>query len=221
VEELHVRPRTPAVDHDAALVPPVILADPSPGELAQSFAAARPNTGRCDLCGAGRSWNASGCTGSSSGSPRAHLQPDRANLAPSGALYGSDADDPPFFSEEWWAVFRDVLKRAEQLGIRIWFYDQIGFSGASLQAKLVTQHPEFRAQTLQVHELNAEQPARWSGRCRPRRGSGRTDDDPAAKVAGARRAAVDLDAGQETATGKVFFRRSFELPAAREWQRRR
>src|SRR5947209_5949796 len=71
------------------------------------------------------------------------------NLAPSGPLYGSDPDDPPFFSEEWWTLFRGVCEDARVLGIHLWFYDQFGFSGANMQARLVTQHPSFAGQALE------------------------------------------------------------------------
>jgi hypothetical protein len=42
------------------------------------------------------------------------------NLAPAGPLYGCDADDPPYFSQEWWTIFRGVCKDARALGVRIW-----------------------------------------------------------------------------------------------------
>jgi hypothetical protein len=71
------------------------------------------------------------------------------NLAPSGPLYGSDADEPPFATEGWWEVFRDVCERATELGVSIWFYDQIGFSGANLQAQLVREQPDFTGWSLE------------------------------------------------------------------------
>jgi hypothetical protein len=70
------------------------------------------------------------------------------NLAPTGPLFGSDADDPPFFSEAWWEIFRGVCADARDLGVRLWFYDQIGFSGANLQAGLVRDNPAFAGQWL-------------------------------------------------------------------------
>lgn len=70
------------------------------------------------------------------------------NLAPSGPLYGSDPDDPPFLSEEWWAVWAQVLSKARELGLHVWFYDQFGFSGAGLQSRLASQYPECRGQVL-------------------------------------------------------------------------
>lgn len=70
------------------------------------------------------------------------------NLAPTGPLYGAEADDPEFFSEAWWALFREVCVYARQIGLRIFFYDQIGFSGANLQAGLVRDQPEWAGQWL-------------------------------------------------------------------------
>ncbi len=71
------------------------------------------------------------------------------NLAPTGPLYGADADDPPFFSEEWWSLFEGVCEDARELGVYLWFYDQIGFSGANLQGELVKAHAEYAGQALE------------------------------------------------------------------------
>ncbi|GAB2607433.1 hypothetical protein GCM10027168_45230 [Streptomyces capparidis] len=71
------------------------------------------------------------------------------NLAPSGPLFGSDADDPPYLSEEWWALLEGVCDDARALGIGLWFYDQLGFSGAGLQARLVDERPSFAGRRLE------------------------------------------------------------------------
>ncbi|GLI01395.1 hypothetical protein [Phytohabitans aurantiacus] len=70
------------------------------------------------------------------------------NLAPTGPMFGSDADDPPFFSDEWWELLDGVCDDAAGLGARLWFYDQLGFSGADIQARLVEGHPEYAGQWL-------------------------------------------------------------------------
>ncbi|GAA2073958.1 glycosylhydrolase-like jelly roll fold domain-containing protein [Actinomadura alba] len=70
------------------------------------------------------------------------------NLAPSGPMFGSDADDPVFFSERWWELFEGVCADAQELGARLWFYDQLGFSGADLQARLVQEQPAHAGQWL-------------------------------------------------------------------------
>ena len=70
------------------------------------------------------------------------------NLAPSGPLYGSAPDDPLFLTDEWWDLFAYTLQVAKQVGVRIWFYDQLGFSGAGLQARVVRDNPEYRGIAL-------------------------------------------------------------------------
>jgi hypothetical protein len=72
------------------------------------------------------------------------------NLAAAGPMYGCDADDPPFFSEAWWQLFLGACADAQRLGLRLWFYDQIGFSGANLQGRLVSDHPDWAAQALEA-----------------------------------------------------------------------
>ncbi len=72
------------------------------------------------------------------------------NLAPTGPLYGSDPDRPAFLSEGWWRLFEGVCEDAEAIGMRVWFYDQIGFSGANLQADLVRQNGTFSGEALET-----------------------------------------------------------------------
>ncbi|MCO6003827.1 hypothetical protein NE236_02435 [Actinoallomurus purpureus] len=70
------------------------------------------------------------------------------NLAPSGPMFGSDADEPAFFSEAWWELLDGVCADAEELGAFLWFYDQLGFSGADIQARLVQETPSYAGQWL-------------------------------------------------------------------------
>ena len=81
------------------------------------------------------------------------------NLAPSGPLYGSAADEPPFLSDEWWDLFGFALQEAKKSDIRLWFYDQLGFSGAGLQARVVRDHPECRGVNLERIVKDVEGPA--------------------------------------------------------------
>ena len=70
------------------------------------------------------------------------------NVAPTSPLYGKDADDPPFASEAWWTLFEGVCRDAASLGVRVWFYDQIGFSGANFQGQVVRERPEWAGRWL-------------------------------------------------------------------------
>ncbi len=65
------------------------------------------------------------------------------NLAPAGPTYGCGADDPPFYDERWWSLFGRAVDEAERLGMFLWYYDQIGFSGANFPARLVAEVPDF------------------------------------------------------------------------------
>lgn len=78
------------------------------------------------------------------------------NLAPTGPLYGSDADDPPFLSEEWWQIFEGVCADAGEVGVRLWFYDQLGFSGANLQGMVVHDDPSAAGQWLESLVVEGE-----------------------------------------------------------------
>ncbi|GGE52837.1 hypothetical protein GCM10011391_34620 [Pullulanibacillus camelliae] len=70
------------------------------------------------------------------------------NIAPTGPQYGSVSDQPAYFSEAWWEMFEVALREAERLGMRLWFYDQIGFSGANFPARIVSEHPEYSGYVL-------------------------------------------------------------------------
>ena len=78
------------------------------------------------------------------------------NLAPTGPLYGSDPDQPRFMSDEWWDIFLGVCEDAQTLGMRIWFYDQIGFSGANLQGEIVRETPAYAGQSLTSLTIEGE-----------------------------------------------------------------
>ncbi|MEU2132760.1 hypothetical protein [Streptomyces sp. NPDC018352] len=92
------------------------------------------------------------------------------NLAPSGPLFGSDADDPPFLSDAWWALLDGVCEDARELGVGLWFYDQLGFSGADLQARLVDERPAYAGRRLGRVRAVVESSAERTGelRCPPR-----------------------------------------------------
>ena len=73
------------------------------------------------------------------------------NLAPSGPLFGARADEPRWFSEHWWQRFETACETAASLGMRLWLYDQIGFSGANVQGSVTHRHPWAAGRTLRNH----------------------------------------------------------------------
>ncbi|WP_369193978.1 glycosyl hydrolase [Streptomyces djakartensis] len=75
------------------------------------------------------------------------------NLAPAGPAFGARTDDPVWFGEEWWERFCDACEIAAGLGTRLWFYDQIGFSGANVQGGVTHRHPEAAGLALRHHAV--------------------------------------------------------------------
>ncbi len=80
------------------------------------------------------------------------------NLAPSGPTYGCAGDAPPFYSERWWELFTRALDEAERLGMFLWYYDQIGFSGANFPARLVAEQPDFAGYELRRFPAGQDPP---------------------------------------------------------------
>ncbi|MEV0479939.1 glycosyl hydrolase [Streptomyces sp. NPDC050508] len=70
------------------------------------------------------------------------------NLAPAGPSFGARTDEPPWFGEEWWDRFTDACRIARDIGTRLWFYDQIGFSGANVQGAITRRHPDATGRAL-------------------------------------------------------------------------
>ncbi len=70
------------------------------------------------------------------------------NIAPTGPQYGSVGDQPVYFSEQWWSMFEVALREAERLGMNLFFYDQIGFSGSNFPARMVAENPQYTGYML-------------------------------------------------------------------------
>ncbi|MEU1852190.1 glycosyl hydrolase [Streptomyces sp. NPDC019990] len=75
------------------------------------------------------------------------------NLAPAGPTFGARADDPAWFSEEWWSRFTDACDVAAELGTRLWFYDQVGFSGANVQGGVTRRRPWAQGSALRCRDV--------------------------------------------------------------------
>lgn len=70
------------------------------------------------------------------------------NLAPAGPLFGAVTDEPRWFSDTWWERFTQACEIAAERDMRLWFYDQIGFSGADVQGGIAGSHPEVAGASL-------------------------------------------------------------------------
>lgn len=80
------------------------------------------------------------------------------NLAATGPYGASDADQPAFLSDAWWEIFTAVCEDAQVLGVRLWFYDQIGFASSNIKERLVHREPRFGGWRLQCAVREGEGP---------------------------------------------------------------
>ncbi|MDI6827936.1 MAG: glycosyl hydrolase [Armatimonadota bacterium] len=62
-------------------------------------------------------------------------------------LYPS-SDKPAYFSPKWWELMDFTLQKADELGMRIWFYDGLGFAESDIQSRLMEAKSEFRGEYL-------------------------------------------------------------------------
>ena len=68
----------------------------------------------------------------------------------------------PFSSQRNGGRFlEEYVKTREHWGCIFWFYDQFGFSGANMQARLVTQHPTFAGQSMERIVFNMAGSGVW------------------------------------------------------------
>src|SRR5262249_12236872 len=58
-----------------------------------------------------------------------------------------------------WELWAGLAEHARERGARLWFYDQIGFSGANLQGRLVAARPDFAGATLDRVVADVDGPA--------------------------------------------------------------
>ncbi|MDH7482203.1 MAG: glycosyl hydrolase [Armatimonadota bacterium] len=58
------------------------------------------------------------------------------------------SDDPPYFSPRWWELMDFTLRKADELGMKIWFYDGLGFAESDIQNRLMGTNAEFKAEYL-------------------------------------------------------------------------
>lgn len=115
------------------------------------------------------------------------------NLAPAGPLAGAQADDPAWFSPTWWDRFADACEIATELGMRMWFYDQIGFSGANIQGSITGVHPQAKGRALGTRWLEPGQGVAL----------GRGEELLAVYDEAGARVAVDPSGAPLTASGRV------------------
>lgn len=76
------------------------------------------------------------------------------NLAPTGPMHGALSDAPHMLTDDWWGIWDAICVHAQKVGMRFWFYDQIGFSGANLQGRLAIENPAYVG--MELHRVSED-----------------------------------------------------------------
>lgn len=71
------------------------------------------------------------------------------NLLPEVPDLGKSRDETALFSPEFWEIFEGVCRDAEELGISLWLYDQIGHGGANLLGEVTRRNPDAVGRALE------------------------------------------------------------------------
>jgi len=58
--------------------------------------------------------------------------------------------EPPYLSDEYFALIRVAVQEADRLGMLVWLYDEGGWPSGTAQGRVVEGHPELRGWTLAV-----------------------------------------------------------------------
>jgi hypothetical protein len=80
------------------------------------------------------------------------------SLAPGGPAFGASASEPAPLTDDWWSLWTGLVEHARTRGVRLWFYDQIGFAGANLQGRLVSANPAFVGAQLERECFDVDGP---------------------------------------------------------------
>ena len=63
--------------------------------------------------------------------------------------------NPPYLSDEYFALVRYAVECARANGLYAWLYDEGGWPSGTAQGKVVEGHPELRGKRLHVHRVQA------------------------------------------------------------------
>ena len=66
---------------------------------------------------------------------------------------------PPYFTEDWWELYQEVVEHAASLGMKIWLTDGVAWGSPFINNSVLEEDPGFRGRILQRQEKTARGPA--------------------------------------------------------------
>ena len=66
---------------------------------------------------------------------------------------------PPYFTEDWWELYQEVVEHAASLGMKIWLTDGVAWGSPFINNSVLEEDPGFRGRILQRQEKTEQGPA--------------------------------------------------------------
>mgnify|MGYP001824536365 FL=1 len=65
---------------------------------------------------------------------------------------------PPYFTEDWWTLYQDMVDHAESLGMTVWLTDGVAWGSPFINNTVLEGNPEFRGQLLEARPQTVTTP---------------------------------------------------------------
>ena len=67
---------------------------------------------------------------------------------------------PPYFTEDWWTLYQDMVDHAASLGMTVWLTDGVAWGSPFINNTVLEGNPEFRGQLLEARPQTVTGPRR-------------------------------------------------------------
>jgi hypothetical protein len=67
---------------------------------------------------------------------------------------------PPYFTEDWWSLYQEMVDHAAKLGMTVWLTDGVAWGSPFINNTVLDGNPEFRGQLLDTAQQTVEGPKR-------------------------------------------------------------
>ncbi len=70
------------------------------------------------------------------------------------------SSEPPYFTEDWWDLYQDMVDYAASLGMKVWLTDGVAWGSPLINNSVLEVNPDFRGHLLEQQEKIAQGPGR-------------------------------------------------------------
>ncbi len=70
------------------------------------------------------------------------------------------ASRPPYFTEDWWTLYQEMVDHAASLGMKVWLTDGVAWGSPFINNTVLEGNPEYRGQLLDTRQQTVTGPRR-------------------------------------------------------------